>query len=77
MFVPDATFNFPKLNRPFRLELLDKFTWLCYSPFMDGGFCLPCALFGDKFPSKNGKIKKLFCEPFTHWPYAKPAIFST
>ena len=75
MFVPDANFNLKKHNgRSFRLEWLDKFSWLCYSKSMDGGFCLPCVLFGDKFPAKNGKIRKLFCEPFSHWPDAKPAF---
>ena len=75
MFVPDANFNLQKHNgRSFRLERLDKFSWLCYSKSMDGGFCLPCVLFGDKFPAKNGKIRKLFCEPFSHWPDAKPAF---
>ena len=33
----------------------------------DGAFCLPCVLFGDHFPKKANRIKKLFCEPFTHW----------
>ena len=75
VFVPDANFNFQKHNgRSFRLEWLDKFSWLCYSESMDCGFCLPCVLFGDKFPAKNGKIRKLFCEPFSHWPDAKPAF---
>ena len=26
------------------------------------------------FQQKKGKIRKLFCEPFSHWPDAKPAF---
>ena len=33
--------------------------------------CLRCVLFGDQYPSKTNKIKRLFSEPFTYWPDAK------
>ena len=47
---------------------------MCYSPKLDGAFCLPCVLFGHRFPNKLGKIKKLFIEPLRYWPDAKAAF---
>ena len=64
VFKPRKSFLFPKTNkRSFCFEWLEQFPWLQYLPSLDGAFCLPCVLFGDQFPSKNGKIKKLFTEP--------------
>ena len=69
IFPPDTKFVFPKKNgRRFQYSWLNMHPWLCYSPSSDGAFCLPCVLFGDKFPAKVSKIRKLFSEPFTHWP---------
>ena len=44
-----------------------SYSWLCYSPSLDGAFCLPCVLFGDRFPTKTSTIKKNVSEPITHW----------
>ena len=33
--------------RAFQHEWLNKYSWLVYSERMDGGFCLPCVLFGN------------------------------
>ena len=44
------------------MKLVQLFPWLCYSPNLDGGFCLPLVLFGDKCGTKS-KIK--------YWPDAK------
>ena len=67
-FKPGESFLFAKANkRSFRFEWLEQFQWLQYSPSLDGAFFLPCVLFGDQFPSKNGKIKKLFTEPRKYW----------
>ena len=76
VFTPDEKFVFQKRNgRSFRLQWLKSFPWLCYSPSENGAYCLSCTLFGDSFPSdKSSKIKKLFSEPFTHWPNAYPAF---
>lgn len=75
VFVPETSFKFPKTNgRSFRLDWIKSHPWLCYSPSLDGGFCLSCVLFGDRFHSKLGKIRKLFSEPITHWPDAKAAL---
>ena len=50
VFVPNSSFHFPKVDeRQFKREWLKKFPWLCYSPSMDGGFCLACVLFGHEF----------------------------
>ena len=38
------------------------------------GFCLPCCLFGDRFPAKLTKIRKLIYEPVKYWPDAKASF---
>ena len=75
VFKPDSNFVFPKSNgRSFRYSWLNSFPWLCYSAVLDGAFCLPCVLFGDKLPNKVSKIRKLFSEPFNHWSDACAAF---
>ena len=75
VFVPDSKFVFPKTRgRRFKYNWLSTYPWLSYSPSLDGSFCLPCVLFGDKFPLKVLKIRKLFSEPFTYWPDAQAAF---
>lgn len=71
IFKPDRSYSFPKSDgRSFRYEWLQLFPWLCYSPLKDGAYCLSCVLFGDRFPGKTSKIKRLFSEPLTHWSNA-------
>ena len=70
VFVPDKSFSFPKRStdsRSFRLEWLTMFPWLCYSPSMDGAFCLPCVLFGDKVQNKYRKLLRLCSKPLVNW----------
>ena len=68
VFKPDKDFSFPKTNgRSFRYNWLESYSWLCYSPSMDGAFCLSCVLFGDIFCSKATKINRLFSEPLRRW----------
>lgn len=68
VFKPDKNYAFPKTDgRAFRYEWLDMFKWLCYSPSANGAYCLSCVLFGHRFPSKAGKICKLFFEPLVKW----------
>ena len=68
VFKPEKQFPFPKTNgRSFRYNWLDLYPWLCYSPLKDGGYCLSCVLFGDRFPGKASKLKNLFSEPFRRW----------
>ena len=66
VFKPDSSFEFPKRGRrEFKLDWLNKFSWLCYSPSLDGAFCLPCVLFADKTRTRTSDI--LFSKPHTHW----------
>ena len=70
VFKPDKSYSFPisKTNgKSFLYKWFDNYSWLCYSPSLDGAFCLSCVLFGDRFPTKTSTIKKLFSEPITHW----------
>jgi hypothetical protein len=72
VFVPDISYVFPKVSgRSFRREWLKDHPWLRYSQHLNGGFCLPCVLFGQELPSKSSRVKKLFSEPLTPLPNAK------
>ena len=63
MFLPNSSFQFPKVDgRQFKKEWLKQFPWLCYSPSMDGGFCLACVLFGHEL-AKGSKGKLLRTDP--------------
>ena len=67
-FQPSNEYVFPsvymnKSNRQFQAEWLKKYPWLVYSPKLDGGFCLPCALFASDRASKG----VLVIRPFTRW----------
>ena len=68
VFTPDKSYSFPITNgRSFLFRWLELHPWLCYSPSLNGAFCLPCVLFGDRFPEKAHRIKNLFSEPFKYW----------
>ena len=74
VYVPPKDFSFPKHKcgsnvRMFQFEWLKDFPWLAYSPSLDGAFCLPCVIFGSKYPEKS-KLVKLFKEPLTNWSIA-------
>ena len=70
VFVPNSSFPFPKANgRQFKREWLKQFPWLCYSPSMDGGFRLGCALFSLEF-AKGSKAKLLRTDPVRSSPSA-------
>ena len=61
VFKPTKEYCFPKRNgRSFRYDWLNLYRWLCYSSSKDGAYCLSCALFGDRFPAKAGRISRLF-----------------
>ena len=52
-------FPFPKVyRRQFKREWLKQFPWFCYSPRMDGRFCLAGVLFGHEF-AKGSKVNLL------------------
>ena len=65
VFKPDKSFVFPKNGgRSFLYKWLEEYSWLCYSPSVDGALCLPCVLFGDQSPAKKHKVKRLFLDQF-------------
>ena len=76
VYVPDISYVFPKWSngRSFRRDWLKDHPWLRYSEHLNGGFCLPCVLFGQKVPSKANRPKKLFSEPLTPLPNAKSVL---
>ena len=75
VFKPDKSFVFPKTNgRSFLHKWFEDYPWLCYSPSLDGAFCLSCVLFGDQYPDRNTRVKKLYIEPMSHWRDA-PSCF--
>ena len=41
------------------------YSWLVYSAYYDGVFCLPCLVFGRSL--KESRLQKLFTEPLTRW----------
>ena len=71
VFRPDPSHKFLKTNgRSFLHKWLSSFSWLAYSPSVDGAFCLPCVLFGHSFPLKNKKLSNLFHSALKNWSQA-------
>ena len=56
--------------RKCRHEWLVRYTWLVYSKYLDGLFCLPCALFGIESGKNAARLDKLFRSPLTFWTTA-------
>ena len=54
-------------NRSFSRDCLKLYSWLVYSPSLDGAFCLPCVLFGMKSGHNTGKLDKLYRSPLRNW----------
>ena len=56
-WIPPATHEFPKdhKGRRFRGKWLIDFSWLTYSPTLEGGFCLPCVLFHGEVSKSGGR----------------------
>ncbi|KAK2568976.1 hypothetical protein P5673_007089 [Acropora cervicornis] len=44
---------------------LKRFSWLAYSKFLDGAFCLLCVLFGVQSGQNSNNLDKLYKTPFT------------
>ena len=46
-FRPDSNYHFPSQEeyRAFQSAWLELYSWLSYSPLLNGGFCVPCVLF--------------------------------
>ena len=73
---PGKDFSFPRTTeasgeKHFLIKHLDAFSWLAYSQYLDGCFCIPCLLFGRKTGHRvAARLKKLFTEPYTYWASA-------
>ena len=72
LWKPEALHDFPTSVetsgslRKFWLEWLARYSWLAYSKYVDGAFCVPCVCFG----MKGGRLSKLFVSPLTFWSTA-------
>ena len=67
LYVPPTSFNFPKhaehgKQRSFQLSWLTKYPWLAYSRLLDGGFCLPCAVFSRGGGGDRVLVEKPMCK---------------
>ena len=66
----DPLFEFPSTvesgkSRKFQRAWLQQYSWLAYSKYLDGAFCLPCVLFG-----RGATVAKLMKSPITCWTSA-------
>ena len=71
-FRPDVNYIFPKgsTGRSFQFQWLLSFPWLVYSKQADGGFCLPCVLFGSGQGYHGSNPGVLVCRPLTNFKKA-------
>ena len=72
---PDKSFTFPcslegKKQRRFVYGWLGSYSWLVYSKYVDGCFCLPCLLFETRTRHNSSKAIRLVKEPLTYWTSA-------
>ncbi|XP_065678506.1 52 kDa repressor of the inhibitor of the protein kinase-like [Hydra vulgaris] len=72
-WIPPSDYVFPKTNgRKCNPAWFKKFSWLCYSKYYDGLFCISCVLFG-----KASSTSQLFHEyPFRFWSVGNVRIIS-
>jgi hypothetical protein len=72
VFFPDISYFFPKTKgkRAFRYDWLARYSWLKYSPFINGCFCLPCVLFSHRASLKFQKSQNLISKPVFPSPEA-------
>ena len=72
---PSRDFKFPKKkefgkNRSFNYHWLETFSWLSYSPALDGAFCLPCVLFACDIVKSGQQLERLLHKPLDTWTSA-------
>ena len=72
---PSKHFKFPKKkefgkNRSFNYYWLESFSWLSYSPALDGAFCLPCVLFACDAMKSGQQLERLVYKPLDAWTSA-------
>ena len=66
----DRLFEFPSTvesgkSRKFQRSWLQRYSWLAYSKYIDGAFCLLCVMFGC-----GATVDKLMKSPITCWTSA-------
>ena len=59
-------------SRSFQYSWLKEYSWLCYSPFCNGGFCLPCVLCAKS--TTNSALGPLVTYPMTNFTQAKEVL---
>ena len=68
---PGKLFDFPvsvecsNSKRHFVRGWVKRFSWLAYSKFHDGAFCLPCVLFGVQSGRNSNNLDKMYKTPLT------------
>ena len=66
---PGKLFDFPvsvecsNSKRHFVRGWVKRFSWLAYSKFHDGAFCLPCVLFGVQSGRNSNNLDKMYKTP--------------
>ena len=69
---PQTSYKFPvnASGRKFQHNWLEKFSWLAYSPKLDGAFCINCVMFGGERSRNAAKLDHLFKSPLQNWSVA-------
>ena len=73
---PSKEFVFPETIEPmgrkrqFQYKHLQQYSWLVYAKYLDGCFCLPCVLFGDRSTNNSCCLNGLLTEPLVYWTSA-------
>ena len=75
VLIMEPDFIFPvtktKKQRSFQHDWLQEFPWLRYPKVKNGGYCLPCSLFGKKAPGKLQLVSNLVKRPVIASPDSK------
>ena len=66
VYKPPKNFDFPETERSFRFVWFEEFTWVCYSRWEDGAYCLLCVLFGHKVAGSSS-LENLYRKPCRKW----------
>ena len=66
VYKPPKNFDFPETEWSFRFVWFEEFTWVCYSRWEDGAYCLLCVLFGHKV-AESSSLENLYRKPCRKW----------
>ena len=69
VYKPPKNFDFPETEQSFRFVWFEEFTWVCYSRWENGAYCLPYVLFGHKVVGSSSLVN-LYRKPYRKWPTA-------